>query len=96
MLPYIGTIEPSLHLPLNLPDKHFIIKYPQGTSFPFLNISLIFIENKCLSDLICGGKREKNEFSRKWIQTRVDHIKKIIPRALHPTPLSLLNNERLL
>lgn len=37
----------------------------------FLNISFFYF-NECLSDLICGGKREKKEFGQR---TRVDCVK---------------------
>ncbi len=55
----------------NLPIKHFIIKYRRGSLFPLI----FFIENKCLSNLICDGKTEKNKFGIKWIRTHVDQIK---------------------
>ncbi len=42
---------------------------------------LHFIENKCLSDLICDVKREKNEFVKRWIRTQVDRVKKSLLHA---------------
>ncbi len=51
--------------------------------FPLFDYLLNFIENKCLSDLICDVKREKNEFSKRWIRT-----KSSLPTL--PTPLGPL------
>ncbi len=52
------------------------------------------IENKCLSDMKCDGKREKNEFffesGKRRIQTQINDVKAC--RTLRPTPLSLLND----
>ncbi len=46
-------------------------------STPTLTLTyLIFIENKPHSDVIWYLKREKKEFGKRWIRTRVDHIKK--------------------
>ncbi len=54
------------------PDKHYNIKY---LCFQVLLISCIFIENKCLSDLISDEKREKNKLGKKRTWTLVDHVK---------------------
>ncbi len=61
----------AFHNP-TLPDKHYNIKY---VCFHFLLISCIFIENKCLSNLISDGKREKNKLGKKRTWTLVDHVK---------------------
>ncbi len=65
-----------------------LLKYRQGILLKKI------IENKCLSDLKCDGKREKNEFffesGKRQIQTQINDVKAC--RTLRPTPLSLLND----
>ncbi len=53
-------IKPFLHLPLTILSKHFIINEP--FYFHHSIISFIFIENKCLSDLM--GKEEKQVWQK--------------------------------
>ncbi len=68
--------------------------YPNPTRyfiFNFLIISLIFIENKCLSDAMRFEKGEK-KFGKRRARTWVDCIKK---HALPSMPLKLILNEHL-
>ncbi len=68
----IGTLKPPPPpTPYNNPNRYFL--------FIFLIISLIFIENKCLYDVIRYLKRR-----------RVDRVKKTTPS----TPLELMSYSR--
>ncbi len=74
MLPYVGSIKPPLHLTYLL--NTLLLNTGEALYFhEFFYISFFSIENKCLSNLICDGKTEKNKFGIKWIQTQVDQIK---------------------
>ncbi len=52
----------------------------------FFIISLIFIKNKCFSDVIWKGRKK---LSKRRIQTRVDHVKSNMSRILPSAPREL-------
>ncbi len=72
MSPYYDNKAVPKHTPSPL-----LINTREVFYFYFLH----FIENECLSNLICDVKREKNEFVKRWIRTQLDRVKKSLLRA---------------
>ncbi len=74
-------------------DKSPPYTYPNPTRYficNFLIVSFIFIKNKCFSDVIW------KKLAKRWIQTRVDRVKRSITNVLSSAPLKLTISQRLL
>ncbi len=71
---------------------------PTDTLFKLFDYLLhfIFIENKCLSDVIRDVKREKNDFGKRRTGTRVSRVKNTVLHAFPPAPLEMHINSRVL
>ncbi len=53
--------------------------------FNFCIISLILIENKCLSDVIWDLKKGEKKVSKRRTRTRVDRVTKHVPYTIYAT-----------